>query len=107
MISLHTPYVIKQPIETSILFINMARMLILILQVKYDKFCWKMVKNRFYYERKYINAYIFKIWCFKILLLTRVDSSVMHETRVGTERTHGSSICEGPVLISPFLLKGM
>ena len=38
-ISLHTAYLVKQPIKTSVLFINMVVMLILILQIKYDKFC--------------------------------------------------------------------
>ena len=29
--------------------------------------------------------------CFKLLLLTRVDSSVMHKTRVGTLKARGST----------------
>ena len=70
MISLHIPYLEKEPIKMSVLLLNMARMMILILQVKYDKFCGNMVKNRFHYERNNITAYIFG--CFEILLLTRV-----------------------------------
>ena len=58
MISLHTPYLVKQPIKTSVLFINMAGMLNLILLIKYDKSGWKMV---FYYERKHTSAYIFNV----------------------------------------------
>ena len=61
MISHHTPYLVKQPIKMSILFINMAGMLILILQIKYDKFCWKM---DLYYEGKHTSAYIFKVKVF-------------------------------------------
>ena len=95
MISLHIPYLEKQPIKTSVLFFIMARMLILILQVKYDKFCWNMVKNRFHYERNRISAHIFKVWMFSNIVIdsssTRVDSSVIDETRVGTLTTRGST----------------
>ena len=95
MISLHIPYLEKQPIKTSDLFLNMVRMLILILQIKYDRFCWNMVKNRFYYKRNHIGAYIFKVWVFCNIVIDssspRVDSSVIHETRVGTLMTRGSN----------------
>ena len=75
MISLHIPYLEKQPIKMSVLFLIMARMLILILQVKYDKFCWNMVKNRFHYVLKgivLVHIYL-RFGCFQILLLTRVQ----------------------------------
>ena len=95
MISLHIPYLEKQPIKMSVLFLIMARMLILILQVKYDKFCWNMVKHRFHYERNRISAHIFKVWMFSNIVIdsssTRVDSSVIDETRVGTLTTRGST----------------
>ena len=95
MTSLHIPYLEKQPIKMSDLFLNMVRMLILILQIKYDRFCWNMVKNRFYYKRNHIGAYIFKVWVFCNIVIDssspRVDSSVIHETRVGTLMTRGST----------------
>ena len=31
---------------------------------KYNKLCWKMIKNRFHYERKHTCAYIVKVWVF-------------------------------------------
>ena len=96
MISLHISYLEKQPIKMSVLFLNMARMLILILQIKYDKFCWNMVKNRFHYERNRISAHTFKVWVFSNIVIdsssTRVDSSVIDETRVGTLTTCRSTI---------------
>ena len=61
MISLHTSYLVKQLIKTSVLFLNMAGMLFLILQVKYDNFLWNMVKNGFHYEISHISANIFKV----------------------------------------------
>ena len=73
MIPLHTPYLIKQPIKPSVLFLNIVKMLILILQVKCDKVCWNMVKNSFHYERNHISVYIFKCGYFRILLLTQVQ----------------------------------
>ena len=98
MISLHIPYLEKEPIKTSVLFFIMARMLILILQVKYDKFCWNMVKNRFHYERNRVSAHIFKVWMFSNIVIdsssTRVDSSVIDETRVRTLTTRGSTSAE-------------
>ena len=96
MISLHISYLVKQPIKTSVLFLNMVRILILILRVKYDKFCWNMVKNIFYYERNHISAYIFKVWVFWNIVIdsssTRVDSSLMHKTEVGTTFSQVMSI---------------
>ena len=50
-----------------------------------------MVKNRFYYERNHISAYILRFGCFEILLFTRIDSLVMHDTRVGTLTARGST----------------
>ena len=70
-------------------------MLILILQVKYDKFCWNMVKNRFHYERNHVITYIFKVWLILNIVVdlssTRVDSSVIHKTQVGTSTARGST----------------
>ena len=64
MISLHISYLVKQPIKTSVLFLNMVRMFILILQVKLLKFlavffCFFGIwlKTRFHYERNHISAY--------------------------------------------------
>ena len=54
-----------------------------------------MVKNRFHYERNHICAHIFKVWVFSNIAIdsssTRVDSSVIHETRVGTLTACGST----------------
>ena len=65
------------------------------LQVKYDKFCWKIVKNRFHYGRNHISVYIFKVWMLCIIVIdlssTRVDSLAMHETRVNTLTARGST----------------
>ena len=55
----------------------------------------KMVK--FHYETKHTNAYIFKVWVFKNIVidsslnLTRVNLSMMHETRVSTVTVHKST----------------
>ena len=65
LISLHISYLVTQPIKTSVLFLNMVRTLILILQVKYDKFCWTIVKNEFHYERNHISAYIYGLGVLK------------------------------------------
>ena len=45
----------------------------------------------FYYEKKHASAHILKIYRWlKILLMTQVGLSVMHETRVGTLMARGS-----------------
>ena len=73
MLSVHTPYLVKQPIPTSVLFLNMAVMLILILQVKYDKFCvGKWLKIDCIMKGSILLRIYLRFGLFKILLLTRV-----------------------------------
>ena len=42
--------------------------------------------------------------CFEILLLTRVDSSVMHKTQVGTRGSTNSNDLKCPFGVHPFTL---
>ena len=73
MISVHTPHLVKQPNKTFLLFLNMAVMLIFILQAKYDEYCvGKWSKIDFIMKRSIVVSIYLKFGCFKILLLTRV-----------------------------------
>ena len=61
MIFPHTPYLVKQLIKTSVLFINMAGVLILILHIKYDKICLKI----FFFMKGSILLHIYlKFGCY-------------------------------------------
>ena len=68
----------------------MAGMLILILQLKYEK---KFVGTWYFIMKGSILVDIYLMFgCFKILLSARVDSSVKHQTRVGTSMAKSSKL---------------
>ena len=74
----------------------MAGMLIFILQVNTTNFVEKWLKTDFIMKgRTLVHIHIkLRLWCFKTVVidssLTRVDLSVIHETRVGTLYCDGS-----------------
>ena len=95
MISLHIPY-LEKTTNQNVRFISQhGKNVDPYFAGKIWQILLKCIKNRFHYERNPVSAYIFKVWvCWNIVIdssSTRVDSSVIHETRVGTLTTRGST----------------